>query len=663
MKSIPATLQTNQKTAAGLPIARASLLDNNHLHPVVFNTGTGTNIIDATANLAGDTIVRIRRSGADLQRQIITSPSTVSQWTSGWVTIQTGGVSAALAIFQTGTYIVAVWRDTAAGDLRYRRSSDNGSTWSASALAYATIGSNAEVCGVSHANQAGVMIIHADISWGAYDSIFDTWSALNGAGLSFNVAASIFSIAAAFDNTLNQWAIAFVAQKSADVPAEQDSIRTLRRTAGGSWGQERLYLVEGNAGASILALSMSQQPIDGHFYLCFRRQQAALAYKHFAAAATNPQLWQDAIHLHDAPGDGRMKIISTKFAGYIYLATEDHVMRATASAVWTNKRVLRYKLDLAETISRLLLDIHDPLKPARHLRIVVDNADGSLTDPDLFQLIKLERGYNIAGTDYYVSAGTYFVTAWRWLAVPDESLLELDAVDSIGLLYLSQGEHPLTLLSHTLQTILEILCAHAGAHLFTFDASTIWASTLTTFTFSQSQKALDAIESLRDNSSFEVTVKEDGTLAWYVPAAGPAAGYTFGAAAGQHNYAAAQFGKQITRDWHLLEVATYANSHEASDPIQQALDGFRLTDYLNQPFTISQSAHVVARRRVSEEQQKQGLITAPPAFDLEIGDVIAFGQGWGATNGPWRVTGFDEYYNPTARALKFQQQIFLRGTA
>ena len=59
-------------------------------------------------------------------------------------------------------------------------------------------------------------------------------------------------------------------------------------------------------------------------------------------------------------------------------------------------------------------------------------------------------------------------------------------------------------------------------HSVSFDASPLWADTLSAFTHPANENGRVSLESLRERLPFDYTVEQAGTLAFYVPAASPA---------------------------------------------------------------------------------------------------------------------------------------------
>lgn len=693
MKSINATLLAAQKTGAGQAIARASLADNGKMH---FAAGTsmppGGDVCDAVNT--GSEFIRIRyvAATAALHVQRITNPATAAQWTT-WTNLDIANVYSAIAIFWTGTYAVIVWQNSATKVIHYKRSSDGGVTWSATATAYAALATFCSMAGVSGgAARSGIMLTYSQqLYWGAYDPAADTWTAVNSAAITMTSVSP--SVAAAWDADNSRHIIAF-APNGYVTWASAPVILLIRSTAG-AWRSDRVYYGGITGAADQANLTLSQGKINGYWYLAFTRVKGWGTENYWLTCSDDGLAFQDLIAL-DLAGLAKFVVLGALTGSTTYYAAnEAKRFSSTPNDYWTNQPLRTYQIQ------------HQPSRPASLYAEI-----NSLQVPaDLYTILTLERGYNIAGTDYYVSAGTFYIIASEVILA--DKILCMYTVDAIGLLDSWIPDQTFRFDNENLKTIIELICALAGVHAVSFDAHAIWTDVVALFTvnpppilpgnqspshiaptlplyrqgpspppslppvpqldiatafldISPGQTGLAVIRSLQQRAPFEMVPQADGSIYFFIPAAAPASTYTYGQSSGNHVHWPGAFGLLHTPDYEVVfgqPAETIAD--EASNFSAQASAGRRTTRIANERriTTVADATQLAAARLLLDKENiYRATFNAPPNFGLEPMDVITITSdiaSW-ASSYLWRVTGFTEQYNsPGPR--KFYQSLTLRG--
>ena len=177
-RSINANLLAEQKKLAYTPSLSLSLSDNALPHPAVQDASLAGNSGNPTASCkTSSAIVRAQiQPAAGVYTQKITDPTVASQWESGWTLVDADAYDP--AIFWTGTYVVLVYQD-AANNVKYRRSSDQGTTWGAATTIWTPAYSlNGRQIGVSGgATRSGLFYANgANICYRNYASATDAWT-------------------------------------------------------------------------------------------------------------------------------------------------------------------------------------------------------------------------------------------------------------------------------------------------------------------------------------------------------------------------------------------------------------------------------------------------------------------------------------------------------
>jgi len=644
MKTIDAALTAAQKTGAGAALMRATLADNSHLHPASFNAGAPA--FSAAVN-TGTEIVRVRAIGGAIDVQRITDPTVAANWTSWTALVASGVINTNAALFWTGTYVVLVWEKTG-NLLRYRRSADGGQTWSVEAAAYApaaALDASGAIAGVSGgAAQSGVFWgIAGVLYWGLYNPAADTWAAAASNALA---ATTIAGLAAAWDSANSRWLIAVTANFTS---IGYNALALLTRSAAGAWSSPRIWYRMAGLNQTITMLSFSQARINGYWWLSatLHREWATDDDVAHYTASDDGQAFEDFQSL-GAVANAPLVILAA-MSGYVWMAIGNLIYRSAAQTYWTNKSLTHYLLDTFGDFSEI--------------EATLNNQDGTITEPKPLALLTLERGYNVNGTDYYVSAGQFHLLSWHWGS--QDLLCEVRAVDALGLAAIWRADQLFRWDSERLDKLVELVCALCGVHTVTFDAAAAWDDVLASFAIQIGTSALAALKALSARGNFDARVNEDGSLYCYVPTAAPAAQYTYGYAAGQHTYWPGKFGRGAPPNHLIIFGLDETFTVESLDQAAEADAGRRLPNtHREERASAAENLAVVASRLVlAKEMKRTGLFEAPPSLSLEPGDVLAFGDFWEGDNGPWRVLGFVEELNGPRRDRKYYQRVTLRGVA
>lgn len=650
MKTIAAALLAAQAQPAGRPIARAALADNGRLHPAALFTHSYTGVGVRAVN-CGAFFFRTRQTTGlnTLDTQKITDPTISGQWTA-WTNL-TGGVTqpGMAGAFWTGAYVVVVYQSNTDGQVYFRRSTD-GQTFGAAAVAYADPAPSypATLAGVSGgaAHSGVVLAYNGTIYFGPYDAAANTWGALEPTGLTTNAGLSP-GLAGLYDSARGRHVV--LASTVQAVAWARYAVFAVARTGAGVYGSPTPYLHSGRS--AFANLTVSSVTINGFWWLVVGRGRPGLASSTYYLAASDDGLhWEDGFPLGGAI-EGWLEPLGAVSGdpGPAYLASEAQVLRSTAPSYWSGQPVARYTLAAGGP-------------EGGRLTVLVDNRAGAATTPALHSLLTLERGYQVEGVDYYVSAGVFYVTGFRYRS--RDQLLELTAVDAAGLLAAWVADQAFTLRGARLDTLVEHFAALAGAHAVTFDGSALWSQTLANFTLAGGGSGLAALRALQAQAPFEVVAQADGSLYAYVPEAGPAAAATLGP--GAHPLWPGEFGATVAANF--VGVAGAPPASVGADAYSAAVvraAGRRWTALrVNPRLTTNAQAGALAAALLAPlgEQARAGVVACPPHLALEPGDVLAVtDSAYAAAAGPWRVTELEEYFNES-RARPFYQRLTLRGT-
>ena len=648
MKTLSAPLLAAQQLPLGRPIARAALADNGRLHPSLLFSDAYTGGAVFAARCA-DFYLRLRytASGLDtLERQRITDPAVEAEWET-WTAFETNIASArGVAVFWTGTYAVALWQDATDRHLYYRRSTD-GLSWSAAALAHNTIAPYAaSLGGVSGgaAQSGAVLHYNGGVYWCAYDPAADAWAAPESTGLAYDPAFSL-EVAGCYDAANSRHVI--VTNPVGEYAWARFALVVFARLGAGSYTTPRpFYHANRN---NFQHLSLSQEQIGGYWWLAFYRSRGWGAGVYWLAASDDGLFYEDAVPT-DIPAEPRLGLLAPLTGGTTsYLATERGVYESTPHTGWSDATVVRYSLTSSLSLSF-------------SFSLLLDNRNSALTPPALHSTLTLQRGYRLDGVDYWVDAGTFHVTGFRYLA--NDNFLEISAVDASALPAAWAADTAFSFKDERLDTLVEACLALAGVHGVSFDADALWAETLPSFSVLGGTNGRAALLALAQRAPFELRINEDGSAYAFIPAASPSSGYTYGA--GAHQFWPGHFGAQAAVNFVAASGSpphTSAGDAYAAESLAAA--GRRWARTLTDPRLASAAdAEALAAAVLLGEQERgrAGVFDSPPNFALEPGDVIDFsGSLYAALAGPWRVEKIEEFFN-VEKQRPFYQRVAVRGT-
>ena len=714
MKTINATLLSSQKLPVGRGFATASLADNGRLHPtqVVSSSYSGGRVIGCEC---GTFYVRIRYvpSSNKLDYQKITDPTQASQWTT-WTNLVASDVNGPLGIgiFWTGTYVVITYQLISTGDVKYRRATD-GAAWSAAATARTPLAAGCNLAGISGTSPAcGLMESYqAQIYWQSYNDSANTWGAAESAGATFTTTTPEI---AAFKDISNSRYVVAVSVSGFVSWAVNAIVGYTRAVGSATWSTGQILFSGNGLSGSFVGLNFAQRQINGYWWLSFWRARLwnVGSVSNVQVSASNDGLfWDDPLPTRVGGNEYSLTILPAPSAGTwanAYLGLESAVWRLDTYTYWSGATVVAYRLITGrggheEGGGANGRGGASPNQPATisNLTVLLDNRDGSLsvTPPRLFSVLSLSRGLLVAGVQYAQSAGTWYVTGFRYLMA--DGLLEITATDARGLLTSWFADTAYSYRLATVKFLVEWLCAKAGVHSVSFDATASWTETISAFTHAVAENAESSLRSLADRVPFEFVPQEDGSLYFYVPSAGPSAVYTFGDGASDHHgwynappRAPATGGSALgkndpSRTWQLdtsqadadpprfgaAESVTYLQDigSPPRNRVAEAVDwnaitatGRRRSLIVNDRRLTNDAATTEAAAALlvaAMERRRTGIFETPPAFNIEPGDVIAFsGTTYPATAGPWRIETIDEHFNQ-AGPRPFYQRVSVRGTA
>jgi len=643
-KSVPDTLLAAQKTGAGQALARATLADNGHLHLSAQHTPTdGGHVCGVNT---GSSIVRIRRAASlNVQYQIVTDPTAAAEWNT-WtdITGATPAVPDKGTLFYTGTYLVAVWQDNTDADVKYSRSSDGGLTWSAPAVAYA-LAAAAFFGGVSGgATRSGLFLSYGgQLYWGAYDPAADTWTAVDSAALA---TTSITSIAAAWDADNSRHILAIAAAGLAT--GLSFPVILLTRSAAGAWSTPHIQYAIASLNQLYTGLAISQDKVSGFWWLSALRVGDWTDSEYGLACSDDGLEWEDLNFQAATDDSGLLQVLGT-LAGSVWVASRAHVWKNVPQVFWSNRTLRSYEIDCTGDMGRLVGELV--------------NQDGAITaaPPERWAVLTLERGLQVAGVDYYISAGVFHLTGFHFML--QNNVVAFSAIDAVGLLTRWESDQAYTWTGETLQQLVRFVCALAGVHVVAFDSAAIWSDTLP-FIIHPSSSGLAALDSLAARGNFDVLAQEDGSLYCFVAAAAPAAQHTYGDADGQHRYWPGAFGEGLAPNYVAVYPDDEANSDAEMDTADMADMGHRQVDaFIDRRLLAGADVAELAAARMllAKEQRRTGFFDAPCNFALEPSDILAFGANY-ESGFTWRCTGFIERYG-MRKERPFFQHVVLRGTA
>jgi hypothetical protein len=343
-----------------------------------------------------------------------------------------------------------------------------------------------------------------------------------------------------------------------------------------------------------------------------------------------------------------LQVLGT-LAGSVWVASRAKVWKNVAQSFWSNRTLRSYEMDLSGDMGRLTGELV--------------NQDGAITaaPPERWAVLTLERGLNVAGTDYYVSAGVFYLTGFHFTL--QDNVVAFSAVDAVGLLTRWEADQAYTWVGESLTQLVRFVCALAGVHIVTFDAAPQWADTLP-LVIHPGSSGLAALDSLAARGNFDVVVQQDGSLYCFVATTAPAAQHTYGDGANQHRYWPGAFGEGLAPNYVAVYPDDEANSDATMDTADMADLGHRQVDaFIDRRLLAGADVAELsaARLLLAQEQRRTGFFDSPVNFALEPADVLEFDAHY-ESGLNWRATGFTERYGMNKQRPYFQH-VLLRGTA
>ena len=479
--------------------------------------------------------------------------------------------------------------------------------------------------------------------WAAYTPGTDTWTAVDSAALT---TTSITSVAAAWDADNSRHVVAFAGAGIAT--GLSFPVILITRAAGGTWSTPHVQFAIASLNQYYTGLAISQEKVSGYWWLSALRVGDWTDSEYGLACSDDGLEWEDLNFQAATSDSGLLQVLGT-LAGSVWVASRAFVWKNVAQTFWSNRTLRSYELDLSGDMGRLTGELV--------------NTDGAITaaPPERWAVLTLERGLHVAGTDYYQSAGVFYVTGFHFTL--QDNVVAFSAVDAIGLLTRWEADQAYTWTDESLTQLVRFVCALAGVHVVSFDASALWSDTLP-LVIHPGSSGLSALDSLSARGNFDVVVQEDGSLYCFVATAAPAAQHTYGDGASSHRYWPGAFGEGLAPNYVAVYPDDEANSDTAMDTADMADQGHRQVDaFIDRRLLAGGDVQQLADARLTlaKEQRRTGFLDAPVNFALEPADILEFDAHY-ESGFTWRVTGFTERYG-MRKERPFFQHVLLRGTA
>ncbi len=651
MLTINATLAAAQTKLPQIPVVKATLEDTPVLRPQVLHSSIG-NGTDFDGVLVSDAILQVRCQtpiAYYLQSQRITTPGTAGQWTT-WANVDTAACIAC-TVFTTGTYAVVVyWVNAGATmDLKWRRSSDGGATWSAAQTLLAGVATATAVgmaiAGVSGgASSSGVFyydVAHLKIVWRGYTPASDTWAAAASSSFTLGATENLLGLAGSWDSTNSKYLCFYSYQ---DTTGGNNKLLLFTYTPASTWSTPDPIFSIATRTSYFSRVSLSQDQIDGRWWLTMMRWNASTTRLVYLLCAVYLDGGQYRVsgaieYERDTADAGRVKVYpSAAFTGGVILASLRQARRSPETQTYfTDRTVVSYRWEAGGRV-----------------RCVLDNRDGAITEPLFLASLTLERGLKIGGTDYLVSLPTFYVSSFAFIEY--DGMVELTGVDALGLLAIWTATESESWSSKTIKELIRLVCGRAKVFDLTFDASTDWNATITSFTLHNGRSAAYGLQALLGMVGKGRVVARGAGLHCFV--LGDVTQHTYT----RQNYWKGRFGRALLSNYAM--VAGSSDSAVGDYAGDEGDTGFRVGDIIldSQVVTVA-GAETLAESVIAYSQetaQGSGEILAPPNFALEVGDVVAISDVslW-AADLDWRVVGFAEEYRTGEQP--FGQVIALRA--
>lgn len=660
-RTIHADLLATQKKTAYAPSLSLSIQDNGLPHPAVglAHPMTGATGAPTASVVAGASIVRAHVAGGAVYVQRITNPAMSAQWTTGW-TLLTAGANYP-ALFYTGSYVVCVYQITAGGAVVWKRSVDDGVTWSAQQTiwtpSYNLAGLQVGVSG--GATRSGLFYgNHTTLYFRLYDPIADTFAA----AASHDYSDHIVSFGACWDSgNIYRLALALGDDDQVYDSRNLAVVALSSYTYGGAWGGVYIHVglpttlavptTDDYVGepdyrslANFSPSHVNLAKVDSAFWLTFRVTPGtgcSLGADIRIAVSDDGTYFSGSVKMGQANIADRLQPLHWAATGVTYLASDSVLLISTPQAMLTatQANIIRYEITEAG--------------PEARIEVVLDNRGGTFAGVEADRLgndMVLSRGAICAGgVARTVAYEPFVIEDVQWSR--DLKRVRLTGHTYAALMRLWCADLNYHWRGQTLQTLVQAIVALGGVQAVTFDASTFWTKVLATFTLAPGDSALDALQALQQQFQFVYRVASSGALYCLALADAPAADYTFGTAAGEHPTLRA-------RDWskrrlpeitHVVVLGEDEHAGEKMLPVQTEA-GFQRTRIVTRQYLQSTAecvAQALAMATKAAAVESQAALVCLPAFHLELWDAVQ-SDGWAADQVRY-VTKLIETYN-TERA-------------
>lgn len=648
MQTINANLSAAQLKFPHWPVVTATLVDTPVLRPEVLHDGL-TDATDFDGVLTGAALVQVKAGPAvsyKLYAQKITNASVKAQW-QAWTEIDANKCRM-IACFQVPGYVVVVfWRDAGATwYLDWRRSADNGASWSAAQTiksATAGVAAHSPLTGIDN---VGIMVYdpaNLKVAYYWYVTASDTFGGPVLSGFALTASQNVLALAASRHAAAGV-ALGFLSYQ--DLIGGNNRVQrfTMNLGTGAFSALENVFSVA-KPQSHYSHLSLSQAQIDGRWWLTLMRWNAGttrLVYLLCAVYYSDSQYRvSGAIEFErDTSEAGRVMVYpASAVTGGVVLASLRQAKRSVERQTYfTGRTVLSYRWDAT----------------AGRLRCVLDNRDLAITEPPFLASLSLSRGLKVGATTYLQALPTFYLSAFAF--TDGDEKVEMEGVDALGLLGLWSATETEQWAGKTIAELIRFLCGRAKVFAVTFDAAADWATVVPNFTLHNGRSALFGVQALLGRVGKARAIARGEGIHCFV--LGDSAQHSY---SGQQ-YWRGRFGRGLLTNYAMVAgasdsaVGDYAGEEEET--------GFRVADVIldSQVVTVV-GAESLAESVVAYSQQGEagrGEILAPVNFALEAGDVVEFTDaGLWASGKLWRVVSLVEEYRTGEQP--FGQTIGLRA--
>jgi hypothetical protein len=642
-----ATLITTQKQTAYSPSITITTTDNGLPHPATalaypmtgFSGNPTTSVVTCARQFTGTnqgSFIRAHRTaGVGLQTQRITDPTTTTQWTTGWTTVDADGLYPALFTDANNTIILTY--QTATYAINYRTSTNDGQSWSAATTITtpAFFLSNKQIAtttGLFYANDTYVYFR----PWNPTTNSF-------GSEQSHDMGATVTSIGATYDPTAETTRLALILEDYADWT---DSALVLTTFDGTTWGDNHVYLgLQGGDGASP-AYSFSHVHLStwGTAFLLTFRIDSNPTYgglfttgDHIIAYSNDGTYFTAGIKLGITQLADRLQPLLS--GGTTYLAADTILLTSTPTTTFTATE---------GDVTAYHCRHHGP---TAYATVTLDNRDGTFDNIHSLRLgadLTISRGATVNGTDYQAALDTFVVD--KVLRSKDGNLVTIGGYNYYRLLNLWHADLTYYFTNQPLGTLVEIIAALAGIHTTTNDSSSVFNTTIGAFAIQPGQSAAQALAALMDQ--FQFVVRMNGAaLHALTLSSSPTSVYTFGKGANEHPTLFPQdtASRLLPTVTHAQVIGTGTAAEKIAADLQSET-GRQFTHRVEKTYitaTADATAAATAMINKVETSISRSTIISLPAFHLQPFDPIDSDDY--TTSTVRYIAGIEETYNPTSQ--------------